>query len=225
MASTPDHDRELTILERIELDPDATQATLASQLGVAVGTINWHLKRLVAKGYVKVRRVERRKLRYIITPEGVALRARLTLDYIQNSFKLYRLVRERVVTALQQVKQAGYHNVQLSGEGDVADICRLTCIEQNMPVVDDSNAPILQIQGLKVMIDWQNDSSRFAASCRFAAGREARMTETGLSDLHCLLAKSARMCDRWCWLPGQGSGRKAAQTWGDGYLCTCSGAV
>jgi DNA-binding MarR family transcriptional regulator len=157
MASTPDHDRELTILERIELDPDATQATLASQLGVAVGTINWHLKRLVAKGYVKVRRVERRKLRYIITPEGVALRARLTLDYIQNSFKLYRLVRERVVTALQQVKQAGYHNVQLSGEGDVADICRLTCIEQNMPVVDDSNAPILQIMGLKVMIDWQND--------------------------------------------------------------------
>jgi DNA-binding MarR family transcriptional regulator len=155
MASTSEHDRELTILERIELDPDATQATLASQLGVAVGTINWHLKRLVAKGYVKVRRVERRKLRYIITPEGVALRARLTLDYIQNSFKLYRLVRERVVTALQQVKQAGYHNVQISGEGDVADICRLTCIEQNMPVVSDSNAPILQIQGLKVMIDWQ----------------------------------------------------------------------
>jgi DNA-binding MarR family transcriptional regulator len=102
MASTPDHDRDLTILEHIEIDPDATQATLASQLGVAVGTINWHLKRLVAKGYVKVRRAERRKLRYIITPEGVALRARLTLDYIQNSFKLYRLVRERVVNALQQ---------------------------------------------------------------------------------------------------------------------------
>ena len=154
MASTSEHDRELTILERIELDPDATQATLASQLGVAVGTVNWHLKRLVAKGYVKVRRAERRKLRYIITPEGVALRALLTLDYIQNSFKLYRLVRERVVTALQQVKQAGYHSVQLLGEGDVADICRLTCIEQNMPVVTDTNAPMIHIEGLKVIIDW-----------------------------------------------------------------------
>jgi DNA-binding MarR family transcriptional regulator len=154
MASTPDHDRDLTILEHIEIDPDATQATLASQLGVAVGTINWHLKRLVAKGYVKVRRAERRKLRYIITPEGVALRARLTLDYIQNSFKLYRLVRERVVNALQQIKQAGYECVQLWGEGDVADICRLTCIEQNMPVVSDQNAPVLRIQGLKVFIDW-----------------------------------------------------------------------
>jgi DNA-binding MarR family transcriptional regulator len=154
MAGTPDHDRDLTLLEHIEIDPDATQATLASQLGVAVGTINWHLKRLVAKGYVKVRRVERRKLRYIITPEGVALRARLTLDFIQNSFKLYRLVRERVVHAVQQVKDAGYDHVQLWGEGDVADICRLTCIEQNMPLVNDSNAPALRIQGLKVFIEW-----------------------------------------------------------------------
>jgi DNA-binding MarR family transcriptional regulator len=154
MAGTPEHDRDLIILEHIEIDPDATQATLASQLGVAVGTINWHLKRLVAKGYVKVRRVERRKLRYIITPEGMALRARLTLDFIQNSFKLYRLVRERVVQALEQLKADGYECVQLWGDGDVADICRLTCIEHNMPVVDDSNAPALRIQGLKVFIEW-----------------------------------------------------------------------
>jgi DNA-binding MarR family transcriptional regulator len=154
MATAPDHERDLTILEHIEIDPDATQATLAMQLGVAVGTINWHLKRLVAKGYIKVRRVERRKLRYIITPEGVALRARLTLDFIQSSFKLYRLVRERVVQALHQVKEAGYGQVRLWGEGDVADICRLTCMEQNIPVVKDSNSPALRIQGLKVFIEW-----------------------------------------------------------------------
>ena len=71
----PDPVRELILLEQIEHDPDVTQATLAAQLGVAVGTVNWHLKRLVSKGYVKVKRAQRRKLRYIITPEGIALRA------------------------------------------------------------------------------------------------------------------------------------------------------
>ena len=60
---------------------DATQASLASQLGVAVGTVNWHIKRLIEKGYVKARRVDRRKLRYLITPEGLALRASLTRLY------------------------------------------------------------------------------------------------------------------------------------------------
>ena len=81
--------RDLVILEQIEQDPDTTQAALASSLEVAVGTVNWHLKRLIEKGYVKVSRLERKKLKYIITPEGIALRARLTVDFTQNSFNLY----------------------------------------------------------------------------------------------------------------------------------------
>ena len=51
---THENTRELTLLEEIESDPDVNQSTLATQLGVAVGTVNWHLKRLVEKGYVKV---------------------------------------------------------------------------------------------------------------------------------------------------------------------------
>ena len=68
-------ERELGLLEAIEKDPDTTQASMAARLGVAVGTVNWHIKRLIDKGYVKVKRAERRKLRYIITPDGIALRA------------------------------------------------------------------------------------------------------------------------------------------------------
>ncbi len=116
--------RELTLLEQIEHNPDVTQASLATQLGVAVGTVNWHIKRLVAKGYVKVKRAERKKLRYIITPEGIALRARLTVDYIERSFGLYRRTRQRVKTHLSEIKSAGHNSVRLIGEGDLADICR-----------------------------------------------------------------------------------------------------
>ncbi len=85
--------RELALLENIESNPDVTQASLATQLGVAVGTVNWHLKRLIEKGYVKIKRAERKKLRYIITPEGIALRALLTVDYIEQQFLLYRNTR------------------------------------------------------------------------------------------------------------------------------------
>ncbi|PIZ25408.1 MAG: hypothetical protein COY47_06100, partial [Chloroflexi bacterium CG_4_10_14_0_8_um_filter_57_5] len=96
METSPDTARELALLETIERDPDVTQASIATQLGVAVGTVNWHLKRLIEKGYVKIKRAERKKLRYIITPEGIALRARLTVDYIEQQFNLYRRTRKRV---------------------------------------------------------------------------------------------------------------------------------
>ena len=144
--------RELALLEHIENDPDVTQASLATQLGVAVGTVNWHLKRLIEKGYVKIKRAERKKLRYIITPEGIALRTLLTVDYIEQQFLLYRNTRQRVREHLEQIKNAGYKEVSIQGEGDVADIIRLSCLEQGIAITTDGNAPVLEVAGLKVLL-------------------------------------------------------------------------
>lgn len=152
MNDTHITNRDLIILESIEQDPDATQASLAAHLGVAVGTVNWHIKRLVAKGYVKVRRVERRKLRYLITADGLALQARLTVDYIQNQFQLYRLVRSRMTTVLEEAQALGYSAVRLLGEGDVAEVCRLSCLEQGITIVDDPTAPLIKIENLKMFL-------------------------------------------------------------------------
>jgi DNA-binding MarR family transcriptional regulator len=151
----PDPVRELILLEQIEHDPDVTQATLAAQLGVAVGTVNWHLKRLVSKGYVKVKRAQRRKLRYIITPEGIALRARLTINYIETSMRLYRRTRQRVLEILQEIKDSGYDRVRIQGEGDIAEICRLTCLEQGVAVVEDNGVPVLEVHGTRVQLLWE----------------------------------------------------------------------
>ncbi len=149
---TPTDTRELILLEQIENNPDVTQATLAAQLGVAVGTVNWHLKRLIAKGYVKAKRAQRKKLRYIITPEGIALRARLTANYIENSMTLYRRTRQRVLELLAEVRAAGYENVRIIGEDDIAEICRLTCLEQGIKVVDDPALPALEVSGWNVYL-------------------------------------------------------------------------
>lgn len=153
MANSNNHEnRELDILEHIEQNPETTQATLAARLGVAVGTVNWHLQRLIEKGYVKVRRIERRKLRYIITPQGIAYRANLLVDYIHTSFDIYRLVRQRSMDAIAQIKEQGYSRVYLEGSGDVAEICRLTCLEQNLTITEKKGYPIFHIEGLKIFI-------------------------------------------------------------------------
>lgn len=143
---------DLSLLENIERQPDVTQADLATQLGVAVGTVNWHLKRLISKGYVKVTRAERRKLLYVITPEGLALRARLTVDYVEQQFILYRRVRQKVKEYVQQIKTSGYTRIRILGEGDVADICRLTCLEQDITINDEPGLPTLEVRGLGVAL-------------------------------------------------------------------------
>jgi len=155
MDPASEEPRELTLLEKIENDPDVNQSTLATQLGVAVGTVNWHLKRLIAKGYVKVKRAERKKLRYIITPEGIALRARLAVDYVEKSFSLYRKTRQRVREYISEAQAAGYDRLRIVGKGDVADICRLTCLEHGINVVTDEDAPVLPVEATRVTLQME----------------------------------------------------------------------
>ena len=164
MSENPETSREMNLLEQIENDPNITQASLATQLGVAVGTVNWHIKRMIAKGYVKVKRAERRKLRYIITPEGITFRALLTIDYIEQSFLLYRNIRKRVRELLTEVKRSGYEHVRIESETnledpsltsqtyDIADVCRLTCLEQGLKITQDASAPTLVVHGIKVTL-------------------------------------------------------------------------
>jgi DNA-binding MarR family transcriptional regulator len=150
--------RDLGLLEEIERDPDVTQAGMAAKLGVAVGTVNWHLKRLISKGYVKVKRAERRKLRYIITPEGLALRAKLTVAYVENSLALYRRTRTAARNALARAKREGHSAVRIEGKGDIADICRLTCLEMGIKVVegqDGRGAGVLQANGPDIQFRYQ----------------------------------------------------------------------
>lgn len=151
--------REMILLDEIEHDPDITQASLAEQLGVAVGTVNWHLKRLIEKGYIKAKRAQRKKLRYIITPEGIALRARLTVNYIDNSMRLYRRTRLRVIEYLDQIRDVGYEQVRIYGENDLAEVIRLTCIEQGFQIGEDSQLPLLEVKGWKVQLVMNGEKS------------------------------------------------------------------
>jgi len=147
--------RELELLEALAVKPEARQVDLAARLGVAVGTVNWHLKRLAAKGYIKVKRIGRWQWGYILTPKGMTEKARLTMSYIRSSMSLYREVRGQCRNLLQQVMKAGYREVVLDGEGDLVDVCRLTCFEQGVhPLMDHTQGevPILRIQGRQIVL-------------------------------------------------------------------------
>jgi hypothetical protein len=65
---------------------------------------------------------------------------------------LYRLVRERVREALIDLKMAGFNTVRIQGDGDIADICHLTCIEQGITITESPEAPLLELRDLKVIL-------------------------------------------------------------------------
>jgi DNA-binding MarR family transcriptional regulator len=154
----PSTEHELRILQEIERNPATTQATLAAQLGVAVGSINWYVKRLMGKGYIKVTHLERRKLHYFLTPSGLALKVRLTKSYMDVSLRVYRELRQAAQQCLTEVQQAGYSEIAIEGNDEAAEILRLTCIEQGLKVEKKASVPIIHANGQDFEVVWPETS-------------------------------------------------------------------
>ncbi len=153
----PGAEHALRILEQIERDPEVTQAHLAAHLGVAVGSVNWYLKRLIAKGFVKVTHLQRRRLRYLITPQGITEKARLTLSFMEVSLQVYRRLRRQSRDLLFEVRERGYRHVRVQGEGDVAEIVRLTCLELETGIADgetEGTYPAVVVSGDRLSLTW-----------------------------------------------------------------------
>ena len=78
------------ILVEIDRNPSISQRQLSVNLGVSIGIVNWHMKRFVTKGLVKLQTAPVRRYLYYLTPAGFAEKARLTAAYLRASFDIFR---------------------------------------------------------------------------------------------------------------------------------------
>ncbi len=135
--------RTLKILEEIDSDNSPSQRDLASRLNISLGLVNSFIKRLANKGYFKVTTVPRNRVKYILTPSGVAEKARLTYEYIQYSYRFYKKVRNKLKLILKDLEANGNSHIAFYGAGDLAEIAYISLQETALTLVsvfDDKRA-------------------------------------------------------------------------------------
>src|SRR6185436_20418392 len=118
-------------------------ASLSVQLGIAVGTVNWYIKRLVHRGWVKVSHLDRTRLKYDLTPEGMAIFTQRALFYARDSLKIYSDFRKKAKTIVNELEQMGIRQVYIQGNDEIVDILRLTCIEAGLQLLESPDKVIL----------------------------------------------------------------------------------
>ena len=87
------------LLRKIKERPASTQRELASELGFSLGKLNYCLKSLKKKGHIKLKNFQNNKNKinyaYILTPRGLAIKAKLTVNFMKRKMKEYdELVKE-----------------------------------------------------------------------------------------------------------------------------------
>ena len=87
--------------------PDTTQRELAEKVGVSVSGLNYCLKALIDKGWVKIQNFSNNKNKlgyaYLLTPTGILQKASLTSSFLQRKMEEYEALKQEIKQMKQEV--------------------------------------------------------------------------------------------------------------------------
>jgi len=119
-------DYEFKIIYEIGKDLNTTQRKISHQIGLSLGMTNIIMKRLIAKGYVKVKGLNRRNVQYILTPRGFAEKVRKTHRYLLRTIDTLKTVKEKIQDTVLEYYEKGEKNFTILGKGELADIVEIS---------------------------------------------------------------------------------------------------
>jgi len=115
----------LRLMGELDRDGNSSQRELSQRLNISVGLVNTFLKRLVNKGYFKVTTMPRKRVKYFLTPEGLARKAKLTAEYLRYSINFYRDIKELLLGKFSEMESSQVSKVLFFGAGEVAEMAYL----------------------------------------------------------------------------------------------------
>jgi len=127
--------RTLKLLEEIDKDYTQSQRDLSNKLDISLGLVNSFVKRLANKGYFKITMIPKNRVKYILTPKGVMEKTRLTYQYLQYSFELYRGARRNLQKHFNGLVTQGVKRVVFYGVSEIAEIAYISLQETAIKMV------------------------------------------------------------------------------------------
>ena len=104
MKNEQDH---FDVLRKIQQVPESSQRELAQQLGFSLGKLNYCLKALQKKGFVKLQNFQKKTnkikyLKYVITPKGISERTRLTINFMKRKMNEYDELKKELELSIEE---------------------------------------------------------------------------------------------------------------------------
>lgn len=115
----------LRLMGEIEQDGNHSQRELSRKLNISLGLVNSFLKRLVSKGYFKATTMPRNRVKYFLTPQGLAKKSKLTVKYLRYSVNFYKEIKHLLLEKYHSLEENNVHSIIFFGAGEVAELAYL----------------------------------------------------------------------------------------------------
>ena len=93
-------DIHLDLLRKLEVNPKYTQRELSQEMGVSLGKINYCMKKLIEKGWIKLSNFSHNPNKvgyiYLLTPKGIEQKSRLTTSFLKTKIEEFEMLRDEI---------------------------------------------------------------------------------------------------------------------------------
>lgn len=123
-------EREFELINIIGRTLGANQRILSRQMNLSLGMTNMLIRRLVTKGYIRIRQLNKRKIEYLLTSKGFTEKMHKSVKYTLKTINSIGLIKRSLSGVLQRVKAQGVQKAYILGGVDVAGLIEMVVREE-----------------------------------------------------------------------------------------------
>jgi len=118
-------ENEYRLLQAVESGEASSQRKLAGHLDISLGMVNLCLRRLIKQGYIKTHGLNKKKVKYLLTPKGFTEKMKKTYHYTQKTISELTRMKANIQNEVMAQYLAGRRNFVISGAGELSDLAEI----------------------------------------------------------------------------------------------------
>lgn len=122
-------EREFELINIVGAEIGANQRRLSRLMDLSLGMTNMLIRRLIAKGFIRIEQLNKRKVQYILTPQGFAEKMRKSVNYTLKTINSIGLIKTRVQAILLDLHKDGTRDFFIVGKSDLSILIEMVAKE------------------------------------------------------------------------------------------------
>jgi len=125
-------EREFELINIVGVELNSNQRDLSRHMDLSLGMTNILIRRLIAKGYIRIKQLNKRKVQYILTPKGFTEKMQKSVKYTLKTITSIGLILEHVKTKILELYNKGERNFLVLGGSDLVVLVETVFKECNL---------------------------------------------------------------------------------------------
>ena len=123
-------EREFELINIIGAEMVPNQRDISRQMDLSLGMTNMLIHRLLTKGYIRIKQLNKKKVEYILTPKGFAEKMQKSINYTMKTINSIGLIKKTLGDVLTKAYQEGHRKFYILGESDLAGLIEIVLKEK-----------------------------------------------------------------------------------------------